>query len=151
MLPGCRAAEALGIATFAFGEHKEGVSHILEEFPTVFKGNGCLKGKDIPLHIDQSVKPVAKRHRQIAFHLMPQVEKALGKLEPAGIIEKVSGPTLWVSPIVVTQKPKQHGEVRICLDDAATQCHPKSGYHQLTLTEEWRYITTFSTHVGLRH
>ncbi|KAJ1173321.1 hypothetical protein NDU88_005157 [Pleurodeles waltl] len=28
----------------------------------------------------------------------------------------VEGPTPWVSPIVIAQKPKQPGEVRICVD-----------------------------------
>ncbi|KAJ1093273.1 hypothetical protein NDU88_006378, partial [Pleurodeles waltl] len=76
------------------------------------------------------------------------------------------------------RKPKQPGEVRICVDmhlpNAAikrerhltptiddilgelsdsrwfSKLDLRSGYHQLVLAQESRYITTFSTHVGLR-
>lgn len=178
MLQGCRVVEDLGITTFAFGIPQETIQHILAEFPTVFEGIGQLKGKEIHLHMNPTVQPVALRHRHIAFHLRPLVEKELAKLEAAGIIEKVTGPTPWVSPIVITQKPKQPGEVRICIDmrlpSAAikreihltptaddligelsgacsfSKLDLRSGYHQLVLDEESRYITTFSTHVGLR-
>jgi len=97
-------------------------------------------------------------------------------LEQEGIIEKVEGPTPWVSPLVVI--PKKNGDVRLCVDmrmpnqaiqrerhpsptvddlvDALngattfTKLDLRSGYHQLSLAPESRYITTFATHEGLR-
>ena len=118
---------------------------------------------------------MALRHRRIAFHLRPKVEQELRKLEEAGIIERVEGSTIWVSPIVVTRKPKQPGEVRICIDmrlpNSAikrerhltptvddiicelsgagwfSKMDLRAGYHQLQLHPDSRYITTFSTHV----
>ena len=94
------------------------------------------------------------------------------------IIEKVDGPTPWVSPIVVAPKPKNLNEIRLCvdmrepnkailrsrhitptLDDMildlnGSKVFPKmnlrNGYHQLELSEDSRNITTFTTHVGLR-
>ena len=45
-----------------------------------------------------------------------KVEQELEKLEEQGIIERVSGPTPWVSPIVVAPKPKNPDKVRICVD-----------------------------------
>lgn len=93
-------------------------------------------------------------------------------------IERVGGPTPWVSPIVVAHKPKQPGEVRICVamrtPNLAIKCERhltptvddivvevsgshwfskmdlRAGYHQLMLDPASRVITTFSTHVGLR-
>ena len=84
--------------------------------------------------------------------------------------------TPWVGPTVTV--PKKAGAIRLCIDmreaNKAIKCekHPMptlediiahlngstvfskldlSGtYHQLELAEESRYITTFSTHVGLR-
>ena len=93
-----------------------------------------------------------------------------------GIIEKVEGPTPWISPLVVISKA--NGDIRLCIDmrmpNKAIQRerHPtptiddlvdalngatvfskldlRSGYHQLVLAKESRYITTFATHEGLR-
>ena len=149
--------------------------NIEKKFPNLFNGIGKLKDVEVPLHIDTTVKPVAQRARRIPFHIRKKVDKELSSLEQQGIIEKVDGPTPWVSPLVVT--PKKDGNVRICVDmRMANQAikrerHPvptmddlthtlngatvfskldlRSGYHQLTLAQESQYITTFATHKGL--
>ena len=133
----------------------------------MFKGIGKLKNVDIKLHIDETVPPVAQSARCIPFHMRKKVSKEL---------EKVEGPTPWVSPLVVI--PKKNGDVRLCVDMRMAnkaikrERHPsptvddlihilngatvfskldlRAGYHQLTLAEESRYITTFTTHKGLR-
>lgn len=120
--------------------------------------------------------PRQQPHRRIPFHVREDVEKELQRLEKLDIIEKVEGPTPWVSPIVIV--PKKSGEVRICVDmreankaikrekhlmptiddliadlNGATHFSTldlSSGYHQLELAPKSRYVTTFSTHVGLR-
>ena len=99
----------------------------------------------------------------------------MSNLEQQGIIERADDPTPWVLPLVVA--PKKDGDVRICLDmrmanhAIKSERHPiptmddlahilngatvfskldlRSGYHQLTLAPESRYITTFATHKGL--
>ena len=104
------------------------------------------------------------------------VAKELINLEEQGIIEKVEGPTPWVSPLVII--PKKNGEARLCIDMRRTnkainrERHPsptvddlvhnlngatvftkldlRQGYHQVPLSPESRYITTFTTHKGLR-
>ena len=147
-----------------------------EEYKCLFGGIGKVKGRLIKLHIDPQVKPKQQPHRRIPFHVRKDVEKELERLEKLDIIEKVDGPTPWVSPIVVV--PKDSGEVRICVDmreanravkrekhlmpttddliadlDGATvfsKLDLSSGYHQFELSPESRNITTFSTHVGLR-
>ena len=105
-----------------------------------------------------------------------QVEIELERLEKQDIIEKVDGPTPWISPLVII--PKRNCEVRLCIDMRMAnrailrEQHPsptvddlmhshngatvfskldlRSGYHQLSLASESRYITTFATHKGLR-
>ncbi|CAB4013461.1 Retrovirus-related Pol poly [Paramuricea clavata] len=147
-----------------------------KKFPHLFHGIGKLHNFEAKLHIDSSVPPVAQPARRIPFYLRRKVSAALKQLEKDDIIEKVEGPTPWISPLVVI--PKNDGTVRLCVDMRRANCaiqrerHPcptvddlihamngakvfskldlRSGYHQLLLAEESRYITTFVTHKGLR-
>ena len=149
---------------------------VCHEFPDLFDGIGKVKEKRIHLHIDQTVTPKQQPQRRIPFHVRKDVEKELERLERLDIIECIEGPTPWVSPIVMV--PKKSGEIRICVDmreankaisrekhlmptldelivdlNGATVFSTldlTSGYHQLELAPESRYITTFSTHLGLR-
>ena len=146
-----------------------------ERYPTLFQGIGKLKDVEVQLHINEAVTPVAQQPRRIPFHIRQKVEAELLSLEKKGIIERVHGPTPWVSPLVII--PKKNEEIRICVDmRMANQAiererHPmptvddlihtlngatvfskldlRSGYHQLPLAPESRYITTFATHEGL--
>ena len=113
-------------------------------------------------------------HR-VPFHLQ-KVAAELKELEQHGIIEKVDGPTPWISPLVAV--PKSNGQVRTCIDmrvankAISREHHPtpnledlihalngatlfskldlRAGYHQISLAPESQYITTFVTHKGLR-
>ena len=148
---------------------------LMTKFPTLFSGIGQLRNVSVQLHIDTSVKPIAQQPQRIPFHIRQKVEDEIQNLAEKGIIEKVDGPTPWVSPLVVT--PKKNGDVRICVDmrmanrAISRERHPmptvddlihrlngatvfskldlRSGYHQLTLAKESRYITTFATNKGL--
>ena len=156
--------------------NKDDPESFKEEFKSLFGGIGKVPNKEVKLHIDPDVTPRQQSHRRIPFHVRDDVEKELEKLEKLDIIEKVEGPTPWISPIVVV--PKKSGEVRICVDmreankavkrekhlmptnddliadlNGATHFSTldlSSGYHHLELAPESRYVTTFSTHAGLR-
>ena len=84
------------------------------KFPNVFKGLGKLKGYQLRLHQDDSVVPVAQPLRRIPFSRRQKVTDKLKQLEELDVIEKVSGPTSWINPLVVVEKP--NGDIRICLD-----------------------------------
>ena len=92
------------------------------------------------------------------------------------MIEKVTKPTDWVSPIVIQTK-RDSEEIRLCVDMRQanraikrtryviptideirhklngakwfSKVDLRNGYHQLELEEKSRDITTFTTHVGL--
>ena len=84
------------------------------KFPKVFQGLGKLKEFQLKLHIDENVQPVAQPVRRIPFSRRAKVTEKLEELLKLDVIEKVEGPTSWVNPLVVVEKP--NGDIRICLD-----------------------------------
>ena len=106
------------------------------------------------------------------------MEAELQRLQELDIIEDVNGLTPWVSPIVPAPKPGNPEQIRICVDmrcankavihtrhitptleellsdlNGATMFSKldlNKGYDQCELDESSSYITTFSTHLGLK-
>jgi hypothetical protein len=74
-------------------------TYIEDEFPDLFGGIGKIKNTQVHLHIDNGIIPKQQKHRRIPFHIRKDVEKELQRLEDLDVIEKVDGPTPWVSPI----------------------------------------------------
>ena len=80
-----------------------------------FSGVGKLKNFQLKLHVNKDVKPVAQPVRRLLFGLRDKVDSKLDELLKEDIIEEVpSGPTEWVSPLVVVLKPD--GDIRVCVD-----------------------------------
>lgn len=75
-------------------------SGLLAEYDDLFHGLGKLKNYQIKLHIDEEVPPVAQPHKRVPFHVRKQLEEQLRRDEELGVIERIEGPTPWVSPIV---------------------------------------------------
>ena len=149
---------------------------LVEEYDDLFHGLGKLKDTQVHLHVDTKVTPVAQPYRRVPFHVRKDLEEQLKRDEELGVIEDASGPTPWVSPIVVV--PKKNGRVRVCVDmrqpnkaimrerhnaptinevihdlNGATvfsKLDLNQGYNQLELDEDSRSITTFATHLGLK-
>jgi hypothetical protein len=150
-------------------------SHLKNE--NLFKGIGKLRDTTLKLHIDETVKPVAQKQRRTTFHLRDKVANEIEKLLKEDVIEKVEDtPTPWVSSIVTPPK-KEPGAISLCvgmrepnkaiqrerhqmptIDELINDLNGakvfskldlRTGYHQLELHEDSRYITTFSTHIGL--
>ena len=143
----------------------------------MFSGQiGKLKDYQLELSINPTVQPVVQNLRPIPIHYRSRVEAKLKQLEGQDIIEPVTGPTPWVSPVVIVDKP--NGDIRLCVNMSKPNAallrthHPyptseeilqdlngsklfskidlKECYHQIELAESSRHLTTFKTHVGLR-
>ena len=143
--------------------------------PDLFEGMGKLRDFQLQLAIDGEVKPVAQKLRRLPFSVQPAVEAKLEELLEQDIIEKVTGPTPWVSPVVCI--PKKDNQVRLCVDmrqankAIVRERHPmptiddvlheingagvfskldlSQSFHQIELDPNSREITTFVTHKGL--
>ena len=178
-LIGHKTATDLGILRIGMPDNIASVNteteSILEEFKDRFEGLGKLKDFQLKLHIDETVRPVAQPARKVPFKMRNQVERKLKDLEKQDVIEKVEGPTPWVSPLVPI--PKKDNDVRICVDMRAankavqrerfpmpniehtleqmngakvfSRLDFKSSFHQIEIESESRYITTFACHNGL--
>ena len=147
------------------------VEKILHRHHNLFQGTGNLKGVEVTLQIDKSITPVAQAPRRIPHHLKKKVNDKLQEMRESGIIERADGATPWLSPLIAI--PKKTGDVRLVLDMRVpnvalarrrvqiptvdeilrqmegakffTEVDLSQGYLQLTLSEESRYITAFST------
>ena len=151
-------------------------NHPSHRYPSLFRGGvGKLKDFQLTVPVDPDVTPVAQKVRRIPFSLQGPVERKLKELLDQDIIEQVSGPTPWVSPVVCA--PKKNGDIRLCVDmrqaNAAVirERHPMptlddvlhdmtgsnvfskldlaQSFHQIELDVASRGITTFVTHKGL--
>ena len=65
------------------------INELLLKHQQVFKGNGCLKGHLVELHIDKSFRPAIQPQRRVPFHMRKLVEKELIKLQEEDVIEPV--------------------------------------------------------------
>jgi hypothetical protein len=75
-----------------------------------------LNNFQLKIPIDESVPPVSQPYQRLPFQLRPTVKKRIDELLAADVIEKVEGPTLWVSPIVVErEKMVMCGYALICV------------------------------------
>ena len=76
---------------------------------------GLMKGEPVKIHLKEGAKPFhCNTARRVPVPLLPKVKNELERMENAGVIQKISEPTEWCSPIVVV--PKSNGQIRICVD-----------------------------------
>lgn len=121
------------------------------------------------------MRPVSQPYRRVPIPLEKKIDEKLDQLLAQGIIEPVIGPSTWVSPIVPVLKGVS--DVRICIDMRRAneaikrERHPlpvvdnllttmrkstkfsrldiSNAFHQVEISPESRYITTFITKKGL--
>ena len=121
------------------------IQDVLHKYRNLWKDGriGKLKDFEVKVHVDPSVQPVIQPQRRIPFHLRQKVDAELDKLEKQGIIEPVTGPTPWVSPIVVIPKPNSD-DVRICVDMRSPNRCIKRERHPMPTADELYVFSTWS-------
>ena len=62
-----------------------------QQFAEVFSGIGKLRSKQVTLHVDPKVKPVAQPLRRATFNLQEKVEKKIQELLDCDIIKTLMG------------------------------------------------------------
>ncbi|XP_060808134.1 uncharacterized protein LOC132903569 [Amyelois transitella] len=145
-----------------------GINMVNTKFPK-------FKDVKITIPIDETIKPVSQPCRRIPVPLESKINDKIQELLDADIIEPVNGPSDWVSPLVPVLK--ENGDARVCLDMRQAnkaiirEKHPlptmeqllpkfrnakmfskldiKNAFHQIELSEDCRYITTFICNRGL--
>lgn len=165
-LLGDTTAKQLGVLKVGFDVAAIGEPKV--SFPKV-------KGIMVEIPINKEVQPVQQAYRRAPIALEGRIYEKLKYLLEMDIIEKVHGPSPWVSPVVPVIK--ESGDLRLCVDmrkantAVLRESHPlplieellgsvkgakkfskldvKDAYHQLELSEASRVITTFITKYGL--
>ena len=75
----------------------------------------CAAGYQLKLAINREVTPIAQKPRRIPYPLKDKVRAKIDELLNLDIIERVSGPTTWVSPAVIAPEPNKD-DLHICVD-----------------------------------
>ena len=151
---------------------------IVREFPKVFDGNiRCMPGEEYKIHMrDDAVPFCVTAPRRVPLAHREPLKDELKRLEDQDIIFKVTTPTDWCAPIVVSAK--KSGGIRLCVDLSKLNKHVRreryqsptpaeevasivgrraqwftvvdaaKGYHQCLLADESRLLTTFITRFG---
>ena len=173
------ASEALGIISFN-GTKDAGVRRCsaetdpvkkkyISKYPSIFQGVGKLADYTVKYHIDPNVPPVACPEKSPPYHLQGKLDKAIEKMEKAGVIEDHVGPAPWRSNLVLSPKPD--GDIRVTVDMRApneaildtglpipkpedirkelkgckvfSKLDFRTAFHQLALDEASRVLTVF--------
>ena len=108
---------------------------ILEEFPNMFRGMGCLPG-DYHITLDSSVTPVVHAPRRVPHAKRDKLKQELRRMENQGIIEKtpINEPADWVNSLVFVGKPE--GSLRVCIDPKDLNSAIKYEHYPLPVVEE---------------
>ena len=125
----CSIAQQLNLLTLNVNSTMSGQT-ILHAFPHLFDGIGQVTGKEIKLHISNTVTPKQQPQCRIPFHVRKDVEQELKRLKQLDIIGAVDGSTPWVSPIVVV--PKKSGEIS---QPCRSRCPSRSSWKSYQLRQ----------------
>lgn len=128
----------------------------------------------VDLHINKDVQPVQVTYYRVPVAVEPRLKEIWGSLKAQEIVEDVTGPAPWISPVVIAQNGEK---IRPCVNmqepnkAIMREHHPmptsetfisklkgavmfskvdlSRAFHHVPLTERSRVLTTFMTGEGL--
>lgn len=106
---------------------------VLDEFPEVFDGVGCLPC-EYKIRLSADARPVVHAPRKLPIAVIDDVKRKLTEMLEQGVIAKVEGPTDWVNSMTVVKKP--NGDIRICLDPRDLNKYIKREHFKLPTLDE---------------
>ena len=176
-LLGASTAQQMKLITVQYDNievvHAVANDDILTPYKDVFSGLGNMPGV-VNLSLEAEAKPVVMPPRRVPISIKADLKEELSRLEKLKVIEKVEGPSDWVSSLVVARK--QSGKLRVCIDPqhlnkslkrehyplptiddvlpqlanvkVFSKADLKEGFLQCTLDAESAKLTTFQTPWG---
>ena len=108
---------------------------ITEQFPSVFKGLGTIKGDPVHITVQENATPYhIGAPRRVAFPLLEPLKLELERMKEMGVIKIVNQPTDWCHPIKVVKKP--NGQLRICIDLTQLNKDTKREFYELPSVDD---------------
>ena len=108
---------------------------VAAQYRDVFEGLGHLTSYQYKSSLKSGSKPYAvTTPRRIPQPYHQKVKEEINRIKTLGVLEEVTEPTEWTSPMVVV--PKHNGDVRICVDYSHLNQSVNRKHYQLPTAEE---------------
>jgi len=114
-------------------QQSKALESLLQQHCDTFGELGKIK-TEYTMKVKEDVEPVVATARKIPYAQREKVRAELGRMEKLEVIVKEDGPTDWVNPIIVVDKP--NGKVRICMDPQRLNQALKREYYQIPTMED---------------
>lgn len=111
------------------------VDSIVQRFPDIFKGLGCLP-YTYAIQLKEGATPVIHAPRRIPAPLRERLKKELDRMCVLNVITKVEEPTEWVNSMVCVDKGNKNKDLRICMDPGDLNRNIKREHYQIPKREE---------------
>ncbi|XP_055596046.1 uncharacterized protein LOC129746422 [Uranotaenia lowii] len=110
-LLGKETAIRLGVLKLGLANLENSINAVAPELKRPFPK---IKNVQVRIPVNVNIPPVVQRVRRPPIALLSRIEEKLEQLLTTDIIEPVSGPSPWVSPLVTIVK--DNGDLRLCVD-----------------------------------
>lgn len=110
-LLGKETAKCLGVLKIGLIHPEHSINAVV---PVAKRPFPKMKNVQVRIPVNQDITPIVQRVRRPPIALLIRIEEKLDQLLATDIIEPVSGPSPWVSPLVTIVK--DNGDLRLCVD-----------------------------------